>query len=118
MLQVRRELDLLEEALGTHDRGELRVQDLECDLAVVPNVFRQIHGGHAAAPELALYAIAIGQDGGGTLDRHRRDRSSARSESVDAMSVVAGEASSLGVAPTYREPFSEAEPVAVNRRRA
>src|SRR5918994_707778 len=59
MLEARGDLDLLEKALGTEDRGELRVQDLECNPAAVPNVLRQVDRSHAAGPELALDAVAI-----------------------------------------------------------
>ena len=61
MLQGGDGLDLAEEPLGADDRGELRAQHLDRDLAVVLEVVREIDGGHAAGAELALDAIAIGQ---------------------------------------------------------
>ena len=61
MLQGRDRLDLAQEPLGTDDRGELGLQDLDGDLAVVLEILREIDGGHAARAELALDAIAVGQ---------------------------------------------------------
>ena len=46
--------------LGAERRGELRVQHLDRDVAVVPDVAREVDGRHAAAADLALDAIAIG----------------------------------------------------------
>ena len=39
------------------------MQDLERHLALVPDIQRQVHGGHASGPELALDAKAIGESG-------------------------------------------------------
>jgi hypothetical protein len=59
--QVRGELDLLDETLGADHRRELRVQDLERDLAVMPDVFGEVDGGHPARTELALDAVLVRQ---------------------------------------------------------
>ena len=59
MLQVRRGLDLGQEPLGAEHRGQLRAQDLERDLAVVPEVLGEVDGRHAAGAELALDAVAV-----------------------------------------------------------
>jgi hypothetical protein len=56
----RRLLDLGEEPVGSDDGRQLRAQDLDRDLAVVLEVLRQIHRGHAALPELALDLVAAG----------------------------------------------------------
>ena len=50
MLQVRRDLDLGQEPLDAEHGAELRVEDLERDRAVVPEVAREVHRRHAAAP--------------------------------------------------------------------
>ena len=50
MLQRRGELDLLEEPLGAEHGGELRVQHLDRDVAVVAQVAREVDRRHAAAP--------------------------------------------------------------------
>ena len=59
----------LQEPLGADDRGELGAQHLERDLAVVAQVVREVDGGHAARPELALDAVAVGQRRGQALVR-------------------------------------------------
>ncbi len=48
MSQVRRRLDLGQETLGTDDRSQLGLQDLEGDFALVLDVVGQVHRGHAA----------------------------------------------------------------------
>ena len=48
MLQAGGGPDLHDEPLGTQDGGELGLQHLEGDLAVVPQVVGQVDGGHAA----------------------------------------------------------------------
>jgi hypothetical protein len=54
-------LDLLDEALGAKHGGQLRLEDLEGDLAVVPEVLGQVDGGHPTLAELAIDAVAVGQ---------------------------------------------------------
>ena len=51
MLQLRRRLDLGEKALGAERRGEVGVQHLDRDVAVVPEVVREIDGRHAAGAQ-------------------------------------------------------------------
>ena len=59
--QRRRRLDLLHEALGAEHRGQLRLEDLDRDVALVLEVAREIHGCHPALAELALDAVAVTQ---------------------------------------------------------
>ena len=61
MLQPGGELDLALEALGAERGGELGMQHLERDRAVVLEVLGEVDRGHAAAAELALEAVAIGE---------------------------------------------------------
>jgi hypothetical protein len=61
VLQVRRGLDLGQEALGAHHRGELGLEDLERDLPLVLQVVGQVDRRHAALAEFALDAIATFQ---------------------------------------------------------
>ena len=61
MLEPGGELDLALEALGAERGGELGEEDLEGDRAVVAEVVREIDGGHAAAAELALEGVAVGE---------------------------------------------------------
>jgi hypothetical protein len=63
VLEVGGDPDLAEEALVAEHGGELGMQDLEGDGAVVLQVARQEDGGHAAAAELAVEAVAVGQVG-------------------------------------------------------
>jgi hypothetical protein len=63
MLQAGGDPDLLEESLRSERDGELGAQDLERDGPIVPEVVREVDHGHAAASELALDAIPIGQGG-------------------------------------------------------
>ncbi len=57
MLEPSRHLDLAAETLGAKGRGQLGVQDLECDRAVVLRVLRKKDRGHAATPQLALQGV-------------------------------------------------------------
>ena len=63
MLQASGDPDFLEESLRAERGRELGAQDLERDGPIVPEVAGEIDGGHAAASELALDAVAIGQGG-------------------------------------------------------
>jgi hypothetical protein len=65
--QVRGGVDLAQEPLGAHGGGEFRPQHLHGDMAVMLEVFRDIHGGHAALPELALETVALGEGSGQTF---------------------------------------------------
>ena len=58
VLEVGRESDLGQEALGPDDGGELRAQDLERHGAAVAKILRQVHRGHAARADLALETVA------------------------------------------------------------
>ena len=46
---------------GAEGAGELGVEHLQGDGAVVAEVLGEVDGGHSAAAELALDAVAIGQ---------------------------------------------------------
>jgi hypothetical protein len=63
MLQAGGGPDLQEEPLRSERGSELGAQDLERDGPIVSEVAGEIDGGHAAASEFALDAIAIGQGG-------------------------------------------------------
>ena len=54
--------------LGADHRGELGPEHLDGDLAVVPQVPREIHRGHAAGTQLALQVIPAGKRGAQGLD--------------------------------------------------
>ena len=61
MLEPSREPDLPLEALGAERGGELRMEHLEGDRPVVPEVLGEIDRGHAPAAELALQRVPIPQ---------------------------------------------------------
>ena len=61
MLQPRGEADLALEPVGPERGGQLGVEHLEGDRPVVPEVLGQEDRGHAAAAELALERVAVGQ---------------------------------------------------------
>ena len=93
MLEIRSELDLLEEALGAQNRRELRMQDFDRDLAVVANVLGQVDRRHSARAELAFDAIAAAElagealcDGSGTRHRWRMWDSAAGAARTDPLS--------------------------------
>ena len=71
MLQRGGGLDLHHEPLGAEHGGELGLQDLERDLAVVLEVLGEVDGGHAALAELALDAVAVGEGGGEAVEADR-----------------------------------------------
>jgi hypothetical protein len=63
MLELGGELDLPLEALRTEGGGELRMEHFQCDGPVVSEIVCEKYGGHAATPNLALDAVAVGQGG-------------------------------------------------------
>ena len=69
VLQPGGQLDLAQEPLGAERGGELGVEHLERDRAVVPEVLGEVDRRHAAAPELALERVAVGE---GLAQRRRR----------------------------------------------
>ena len=58
VLQARRRLDLAQESLGAQGRGEIGMQDLERNAALVPHVARDVDGGHPASAEDRVHVIA------------------------------------------------------------
>ena len=63
VLQVGGDADLGQEAFGAEDGGELGAEDLEGHLAVVLEVVGEVDRRHAALAELALDAVAVGDQG-------------------------------------------------------
>jgi hypothetical protein len=61
MLEPGGEVDLSKEALGAEGGGELGVEHLEGDGAVMAEIAGEPDGGHAPATELALEGIAVSQ---------------------------------------------------------
>ena len=61
MLKIRRNPDLGQEAFDAEYGAELGVEELEGDVAVVPDVAREVDRRHSAGADLALYLIAFGK---------------------------------------------------------
>ena len=55
--------DLTAEALGAEHRAQLGSEHLDRNLAVMPEVVREVDRGHAAPAELALDGVAARQRG-------------------------------------------------------
>jgi hypothetical protein len=67
MLEPRRGLDLAQETVAAERGAQFRVQDLDGDVPVVPDVMGQVDRGHAVRAELALHAVAPGERRGEAL---------------------------------------------------
>src|ERR1019366_10763861 len=63
MTEFRGELDLAEKSVAAERLCELRFQDLECDVAIVLQVVREVDRRHAAGAELALDGVSAGKSG-------------------------------------------------------
>jgi hypothetical protein len=61
VVELRRDPDLAQEALGADRRGDRRLEDLDRHRAVVPLVVREVDGRHAAGTDLPLEAVAPSQ---------------------------------------------------------
>ncbi|CAA9302889.1 MAG: hypothetical protein AVDCRST_MAG40-471, partial [uncultured Gemmatimonadaceae bacterium] len=70
--ELRGDLDLAQEAVGADPAHEVRPQHLHGDRAAVPQVLGEVHGGHAAAPELAPKVVALGDCALQPAERCRR----------------------------------------------
>ena len=64
MLQFRRRLDLAQEPLGAECRAEIRMQDLDGDIAFVLEIVREENSGHTAGAKFAVDAVAVGECAG------------------------------------------------------
>ena len=64
MLQTRGRTNLGAKALAAQRRAEIGVQHFDRDIAIVFDVVREVHGGHAAGAELAIEAVAAAKGGG------------------------------------------------------
>ena len=59
MAQIRGQPDFSEEPLGPQGLGQLRIQDLHRDLALMLQVPGQVDPGHPAAADLGLDELTI-----------------------------------------------------------
>ena len=63
MAQIGGGFNLAQESLRPQRGGQLGTQDFHRDLAMVLEVFGQVHRGHAALAQLPLDAVAVGERG-------------------------------------------------------
>ena len=61
MLQARCRANLGEEPFAPERRTEIRMQHFDGNIAVVLDVVREVHRGHAASTEFAVKAVAVGK---------------------------------------------------------
>ena len=61
MLEPRGRTYLRQESLTAECGTEIGMQNLHGDIAVVPDVVRQVDSRHAALPDLVIDAVAVGQ---------------------------------------------------------
>src|SRR5215211_7336310 len=82
---------LPQEAVAEPDlRRELRREHLERDGTVQPQVAREVHGAHPAAPELALDGVAVPEgpaEGGGGVRGRRGGRGGGHARNMAALIV-------------------------------
>jgi hypothetical protein len=61
MLQRRSDVDLRQKSLGAKYSGELRMYDLDCDFALMAEIFGEVDGGHSTFSKLALDTVLAGE---------------------------------------------------------
>ncbi len=64
MLQVRGDLDLLEEPLSSDNGSQLGSQDLDRYLPAVLEILSEVHRRHTTSAQFALDGVTIGEGGG------------------------------------------------------
>ena len=64
MLEIRGDFDLAQEPIDAEHGAELRLEHLEGDTTLVPEVARDVDGRHAARADLPLDEVATGQRAG------------------------------------------------------
>ena len=62
MIKPGSDFDFGEEPLSAKDCAEFRAKYFERDLTLQFDIFSEVHGGHATLTDLALNAVAVGQD--------------------------------------------------------
>jgi hypothetical protein len=63
MIQLRRDLDLLLKSLGADRERQLRIEHFERDLSAMPDVLRQVDGGHPATSDFAFDSVTPADSG-------------------------------------------------------
>ena len=73
MGQLSRHLHFAQESLGSQGGGQLGPEDLDGDLAMVLQVFREIDRGHPPRPDLAFDPVPIRQGDSEAIDSFRHE---------------------------------------------
>jgi len=79
VLQVGGRLDFAQEPLAADDGREFGLQHFDRNEALVFEIAREVHGGHATTPKFAVDGVAVGEGGGerrreAIRDRHEQSR--------------------------------------------
>jgi hypothetical protein len=61
VLEIGYDPDLTEESVGTERGGKLGAENLERDLALVPQVAGEVDGGHATLSQFPLQLVSVSQ---------------------------------------------------------
>ena len=59
MVQLRRDLDLLQKPLRAECCGEVGAENFECDITVELQVFGEVNRRHTTRADLPLYGVAV-----------------------------------------------------------
>src|SRR5687767_1345738 len=100
MLQVGGGADFLQEPLGADHRGQIGPEDFEGDLAVVPEILRQIDRRHATLAQLPLDPVTV-----------REGRAEAGERIAHRFTLALSSANQLSTT-RYRDAGAAAEPFA------
>ena len=76
--------DLPEKPLRAERRRDLGAEDLDGDGAAVPEIAREVHGGHPAAAQLTIEGVAVGQGRAQGVERRTQRRGPALSRAKAA----------------------------------
>ena len=77
MVEVGRDLDLVQETLGAYGGCEFGTEDLNRDLAIVFHVVGKVDGRHTTRTEFVLNGVAVGEGRSEPVHRISHGRSSA-----------------------------------------
>ena len=69
MIELGRDLDLLEKPFSADDSRQFRPKHLHGNLAVMLEVPGQVHRGHAASTNFLLDGVAVGEGGGEAIEK-------------------------------------------------
>ena len=89
MLQTGREFDLTQKAVRSKHRGQLRMQHLDRDAALVTHIDCEVHRCHPAFADFTFDRVTIGKRGRQTFkDTHARTAPQCTAALVDVIRTV------------------------------